>query len=208
MANKKKKKRMPIKINEIEVHCVYRKLIATEELTPHPDNPNHHPEKQVALLAGIIQTKGFRQVITVSRQSGYIVYGHCRLMAAKRLGLEKVPVEYQDFKTPEFELSCMLDDNHIAELSNLDAEQVGEIIAELKAKNFPLQLTGYTPEELDSFTITPSQMADMSYAVEELKPYERTHILLSFPPELFGKIEPLIERVRQIDGVEYEQGSN
>lgn len=210
ITNKKKTKSKgkTIRYKGPMIHCVYRRLKATDKLKPHPDNPNQHPERQVALLAGIIQTKGWRQLITISRQSGYVVYGHCRLLAAKRLGLEYVPVDYQDFPTPEFELSCLLDDNHIAELSELDSDQVRQIIAELKSKNIPLQLTSYTPEELSEFAVTPDQLADMTYKVEELRPYSRTHILLSFPPEVFAKLEPLIAKLQRVDGVEYEQGSN
>lgn len=206
--NQTKAKSRKIRYKGPAIHCVYRRLKATDKLKPHPDNPNHHPERQVALLAGIIQTKGWRQLITISRQSGYIVYGHCRLLAAKRLGLEYVPVDYQDFASREFELSCLLDDNHIAELSELDPDQVRQIIAELKSKNLPLQLTSYTSEELSEFAVTPEELADMTYRVEELRPYSRTHILLSFPPEVFGKLEPLLTKIQRIDGVEYEQGSN
>lgn len=42
----------------------------------------------------------------------------------------------------------------------------------------------------------------------EIEPYEKTHILLSFPPEKLVFIQSLIEQIAKIDGVEIEQSSN
>lgn len=42
----------------------------------------------------------------------------------------------------------------------------------------------------------------------ELKPYVKTHVLLSFPPEKMIHIQPLLQKIVDIDGVEYEQSSN
>lgn len=41
-----------------------------------------------------------------------------------------------------------------------------------------------------------------------LKPYKKTHVLLSFAPEVFGQIREALEAIIAVDGVEYEQGSN
>jgi len=43
---------------------------------------------------------------------------------------------------------------------------------------------------------------------ENIKPFIKTHILLSFPPEKMIYIQDLIENITQIEGVEYEQSSN
>lgn len=43
---------------------------------------------------------------------------------------------------------------------------------------------------------------------EELRPFVKTHVLLSFPPELIMELEPYLEAIKKISGVEYEQSSN
>lgn len=42
----------------------------------------------------------------------------------------------------------------------------------------------------------------------QLKPFERTHILLSFPPEKLIEIQELIQKITEHEFVEYEQSSN
>ena len=83
---------------EIKVHCSHTELVDVVKLIEHPNNPNKHDERQVNLLARIIKAQGWRNPITVSKRSGYIVSGHGRLAAAKVLNQEKVPVDYQDFE--------------------------------------------------------------------------------------------------------------
>lgn len=41
-----------------------------------------------------------------------------------------------------------------------------------------------------------------------IQAYEMTHILISFPPEILLQIQPHLEKIIEISGVEYEQGSN
>ena len=43
---------------------------------------------------------------------------------------------------------------------------------------------------------------------QEIRPYKKTHVLLSFNPDLFIKIQPLIEEILSLGDIEYEQGSN
>lgn len=66
----------------IPVFCAFDKLMDPKDLVGNPRNPNQHPKDQVALLAHIIQSQGWRAPITVSNQSGYVVRGHGRLAAA------------------------------------------------------------------------------------------------------------------------------
>jgi hypothetical protein len=43
---------------------------------------------------------------------------------------------------------------------------------------------------------------------EDLRPFVKTHVLLSFSPELLIQLQPLLESIKKINGVEYEQSSN
>jgi len=43
---------------------------------------------------------------------------------------------------------------------------------------------------------------------EQLKPFSKTHILISFPSEKLIEIEPFLKEILKISGIEYEQSSN
>lgn len=43
---------------------------------------------------------------------------------------------------------------------------------------------------------------------EDIRPFIKTHILLSFPPQMLIDIAPHLEAIRKISGVEIEQSSN
>ena len=137
-------------IGDIPVFCSYDELLETEKVIGNPRNPNKHPKKQVEMLAKIIKATGWRANITISRLSGYVVKGHGRLEAAIKAGCEKVPVEYQNYTSEAEEWADLTADNRLAELSDMDATMLADILAEIDTGEFPLELSGYTEEDLDS----------------------------------------------------------
>lgn len=114
------------------IHCSYKKLVLLKDLIPHPKNTNKHPVKQIELLAKIIDFQGIRHPIIVSNFSGRIVAGHARLEAAKILGYDSFPVDYQDFENEVQEYAFLESDNRIAELAEWDREKFELNIDELK----------------------------------------------------------------------------
>jgi DNA modification methylase len=132
------------------VLCSYSQLVPIADLKPHPKNPNTHSAEQIALLAKIVQSQGWRSPIVVSKRSGFIIAGHGRLLAAKQLGLEAVPVDFQNFKTDSDELAHLLADNRIAELSELDDAILSGLLTELQTEGFDLDLTGFTGDDLSA----------------------------------------------------------
>ena len=130
-------------LSDVAVYCSYEKAVDLVELIPHPNNPNKHSDKQIALLAKVIKSQGWRSPITVSKLSGFIVAGHGRLEAAKVLNVEKVPVDYQEFNSRAEELAHLLADNRIAELSDLNLGDVSKVFEELKGIDFDVELTGF-----------------------------------------------------------------
>lgn len=139
-----------------QVHCAYTKMMAIEDIMPHPQNPNQHSDRQVKLLADIIHYHGWRAPITVSERSGCIVRGHGRLAAAKYLNLKEVPVDLQNYDSDEAELADLIADNQIAELSTMDTDTLKELLEELEQEDFPLALAGFDAEAyMDLFAIEP-----------------------------------------------------
>lgn len=79
-------------------------------LVPYDANAKKHDEKQIKNVAESIKQFGFVQPVVVDR-AGVIVIGHCRVLAAKRLGMKEVPCVCVDDLTPEQVNALRLVDN-------------------------------------------------------------------------------------------------
>lgn len=129
-------------IDGIPVFCTYDDIVQIGQVKPNPKNPNTHPESQIKMLADIIQANGWRNNITVSARSGLIVRGHGRLLAAQRLDLNAVPVEYQEYASEAEELADLAADNRLSELSVADDSLLSELL-DMISDDIPLELAGY-----------------------------------------------------------------
>lgn len=142
------------------VYCAFDELVDVTALVPNPRNPNQHPERQIKLLAKIIQHQGWRAPITVSKRSGFVVRGHGRLMAAQLLGETNVPVDYQDYANEAEEWADLIADNRIAELAETDQTLLKDLLQEIDTGEIDMELTGFTEEELEEMmTALPDEDA-------------------------------------------------
>jgi DNA modification methylase len=130
------------------VHCSFSEIVDIVSLIPNPRNPNQHSEKQIQLLAKIIKNQGWRAPITVSSRSGFIVRGHGRLMAAKLLGVEQVPIDRQDYATEAEEWADLVADNRIAELSEIDESLLKQLMGDIRESELDIELSGFSLDEI------------------------------------------------------------
>lgn len=85
----------------------YKRL---DEITPYENNAKTHDKTQINNVAESIKQYGFVQPVVIDRD-GVIVIGHCRVMAAKKLGMKTVPCVCVDDLTPEQVKALRLVDN-------------------------------------------------------------------------------------------------
>jgi ParB/RepB/Spo0J family partition protein len=90
-------------------------LVPIESIQGYERNPREHSERQLAKLAETIRSVGFVVPIIVDAK-GIIVAGHGRLMAARRLGLKRVPVIRVEHLTPAQVKAFRIADNRVSEL--------------------------------------------------------------------------------------------
>jgi len=143
-------------LSGVKVHCAFEKAVDVVDLVEHPRNPNKHGDKQIALLAKFIRNQGWRNPIVVSADSGFIVAGHGRLMAAKVLNVEQVPVDYQPFDNEAEEYAHLIADNRIAELAEADKSELAKLVRELEDK-IDLDLTGFDAPSLEELLATKEE---------------------------------------------------
>ena len=111
------------------MNIIQRKL---DSIRPYAANAKKHDATQVANVAESIRQYGFVQPIVIDKD-GVIVIGHCRALAAKKLGMKEVPCVCVDDLTPEQVKALRVIDNKTnespwdmdllaAELPGLDLE--------------------------------------------------------------------------------------
>lgn len=139
----------------MEIKSTEIKLIDISEIKENEHNRNTHPEDQIARLADIIKAEGFRVPLIVSNRSGLLVAGHGRLLAARMLGLTKLPVSFQDFDSEEQEYRVGISDNAVAEWSEIDMSQIHKDLENLQP--FDLTLLGFR-----DFTFEPDPVVGLT----------------------------------------------
>lgn len=142
-------------------------LLRLDRLEPDPSNPRRHSRQQVAAIARGIETFGFTAPILVDGKNR-IVAGHGRLEAAKRLGLETVPVIRLEHLTEAQAKAYMLADNKLTDRSSWDDAKVAIVLKELSeiALDFEIEATGFEAPEID-FRIQSLEPPDASDSADE-----------------------------------------
>ena len=116
-----------------------------DDLIPYAKNAKRHDETQIANVAESIKQFGFVQPIVVDK-NGVIVIGHCRALAAKRLGMEKVPCVAVDELTDEQVRALRIIDNKTNE-SPWDYDLLGDELADIDLSGFDFDFGIDLPEE-------------------------------------------------------------
>ena len=105
-----------------------------DKLIPYPRNAKKHDETQISNVAESIKQFGFVQPVVVDK-NGVIVIGHCRTLAAKKLGMKTVPCVMVDDLTDEQVRALRIIDNKTNE-SPWDMELLGDELADIDLSGF------------------------------------------------------------------------
>ena len=116
-------------------------------LIPYANNSRTHDDAQVAQIAASIKEFGFRNPILVDGVG--IIAGHGRLLAARKLGLEKVPTIDCSDMTETQKKAYIIADNKLAMNSGWDIDLLSLEISQLDTDGFNLELLGFDSKELD-----------------------------------------------------------
>ena len=130
------------------------KLLA--DIVPYAKNAKKHDKRQINNVAESIKQYGFVQPIVVDRD-GVIVIGHCRALAAKKLGMEEVPCVCVDDLTPEQVNALRLVDNKSNE-SEWDFDILPDELVDLDLSAFDFDF-GVSLDEDDTETKEREEIA-------------------------------------------------
>ena len=122
--------------------------ISINRLIPYSKNSRTHDDAQVAQIAASIKEFGWTNPILVDGDKG-VIAGHGRLLAARILGMDKVPtIELKDM-TETQKKAYVIADNRIALNSGWDISMLSLELQDLK-DDIDLSLLGFDPDELDA----------------------------------------------------------
>ncbi len=120
-----------------------------ETLIPYARNPRTHSDAQVAKIAASIVEYGWTNPVLVDGDNG-VIAGHGRLAAARKLGLDEVPVIELGHLTPAQKRAYVISDNRLALDAGWDEELLALELAELSEAGYDLALTGFDESEIDA----------------------------------------------------------
>lgn len=102
----------------------------TEDVKPYENNPRIN-DGAVDATANSIKEFGWKQPIVVDKE-GVIIVGHTRLKAAKKLGMEKVPVLVAKDLSSEQADAYRLADNKTGEISEWNMDMLGDELSQIE----------------------------------------------------------------------------
>ena len=120
---------------------------SVEQLIPYVRNSRTHSDEQVAQIAASIKEFGWTNPILVDSENG-IIAGHGRLLAARKLGHDQVPVIELSGLTEAQKRAYIIADNKLALNAGWDDEMLKLEIQELADLEFDFKLLGFDDIEL------------------------------------------------------------
>lgn len=118
-----------------------------DRLVPYDRNPRTHSPEQITKIAASMLEFGWTNPILVDEKAG-ILAGHGRLIAARQLGLETVPVVELTHLTDAQKRAYILADNRLALDAGWDEELLAAELKALEGLDYDLALTGFDVDEL------------------------------------------------------------
>jgi len=144
----------------------------TDSLIEYARNPRKN-DHAVDRVAAAIREFGFRVPI-LAKSDKTIVDGHLRLKAAKKLGLEEVPVllcdDMTDIQVRAFRLSV----NKVSEFADWDDEMLRVELDALGVDGFDLELTGFSLDEIQALSFDDEAETEMPELADgDKEPYQQ-----------------------------------
>jgi DNA modification methylase len=124
---------------------IYKK---PNDLFPYSRNARTHSPEQVLQIAASIKEFGFTNPILIDDDNN-VIAGHGRLMAAKKMGMDKVPCIVCNGWTKAQTKAYILADNKLALNAGWDNELLALELQELQELDFNLDIVGFNQKELD-----------------------------------------------------------
>lgn len=140
---------MTTETNPQQLEIISRSI---NDLVPYARNARTHSDKQVRQIAASITEYGWTNPVLID-ESGALIAGHGRVMAAEKLGFTHVPAIILTGLSAEQKQAYRIADNKLALNAGWDTELLKLEFAELMDAQFDIGLTGFSLEEIDNLLV-------------------------------------------------------
>lgn len=131
-------------------------------LRPSPHNPRKHTEEHVNEVAESIKFYGFLVPIILDEE-GYMLAGHCRALAAKKIGMKEVPTVSVKHLTDDQRRAFIIAENKFTMNGEFDLELLKGELLHLKNVGLDIELTGFS----DDFFELAQDLPELELAEEK-----------------------------------------
>lgn len=142
------------------------KMTDIAKLVPYARNSRTHSDEQVDQIAASIKEWGWTTPV-LTDETGSIIAGHGRVMAAKKLGIKQIPVMVASEWSDAQKKAYVLADNKLALNAGWDTDMLKVELSELDALNFDMPLMGFSEDELAKLLAVPGEGLTDADAVPE-----------------------------------------
>lgn len=129
------------------------KEISIDKLIPYANNAKKHPQEQIDLIVRSINEYGFLNPCLIDKDYK-VIAGHGRIMAAKQMGMDKVPCLFVEGLTEAQYKAYVLADNKLTEMGEWDMDLVNIELETLQDMDFDISLTGFELPDVEVNTDT------------------------------------------------------
>ncbi|MDR1240725.1 MAG: ParB/Srx family N-terminal domain-containing protein [Oscillospiraceae bacterium] len=159
--------------------------IAIEKLKPYEHNARTHSEEQISKIAKSIEEFGFVNPVLIDADFG-IIAGHCRVLAAKQIGMEEVPCLFVEDLTETQKKAYIIADNKLALDAGWDFDILKIELEDLKSLDFDISLTGFDDLNFDLVLNDSKEITDDNFDSDKIN-----EILKEEPKSKLGEIYSL-----------------
>ncbi len=171
-----------------------------KDIKLNPNNPRVIKDEKFEKLKKSIQEfpKMMKLRPMVINADNIVLGGNMRLKALKELGYKEIPDEWvkrADELTEDEQRRFIIADN--VEFGEHDWEMLANEWDVEQLDSWGLEVISFNEEKIEA-----------KKEEKEIKPFVKTHILLSFCPTKILELKPFLDEILNIEGIEYEQSSN
>lgn len=180
------------------------KTVTISDLTPHPDNPNSHPDSQINALGDSLNE--FDQVKNVVIWQGRILAGHGLAKAALKAGrltLEAVDVsDWTEAKATAF----MLADIRLPDMGYINADIMAET---LKGIDEPLDIPGFDAGFLGGLQVpNDDQWGELFSGLPDGDKSPYTQMTFTLHSTQVQKVKEALTLAKKGGGFDYENNNS
>lgn len=122
-------------------------LRGVDSIRPNDKNPRTHTPEQIAQVAQSITQWGWTNPVLVD-ETGMLLAGHCRMLAAALLGLKTVPAMVAKGWSEDQKKAYQIADNKLALNAGWDIRLLASDIDDLTMAGFDLSLLGFSSDDM------------------------------------------------------------